>query len=984
LHFEGTKIKPSKVTNNLMFIQCLRSTFIQTAVFGLFLVGAPSYAGVAGEEFNPPNPALQAQVEGIRQRITDDTTVQRLLKSDLATKALYIQILNQLRHVSLTFSMRDRSYTHDYVLKGAFPQRPTEITLKKANEFLAFVHAPSVGAEGAIPPDPARAKQLMAEQKALVKKITNEPVATYLDMRRRLQRAGPEASFPEFASLVEYLTLHLRSDAAVLRLSTENSVISNFRALALREFGDVTAKGYPYLSTIEAVQRTVEFLDVLQRSNDPSRSPKLYHSDRYEYYGHFLKGEIPDHIFMPTIASLGATDILRARCVPIGLVGVNTDITWVDGFYQTPYEFWLHDVNHTRRMWQFFKEAAARKGMNVEDFARQSEGFFRTKLLPLIAISPADSYEIKNQKRLMKILLFEILHEDALAADADVVINAVLRPPNLITPFEEMNGLHVTYVMEPGATTLAYAYRKLAHDFYDMPGERIDNIVAEEFRTRENIVAAAEILGKALGVQFRKEVLEYFATTDLGFPKDFKQTLIKDIAARPGATVPLDQVGGSRDHDVIELTAEAFHSTWQKTTGYFERWKISQAVFKDGTGINDGKMIDTPSKLDAYLADRDIPDGLRQYFSLRADPRTGEIKLYEDIQHLPHRDLAPNNQFENISGATVAVRLIERIVERGLNFHSLNRAMDWLRAACESMQQEWLRRNQNWAGSDPLYNRPWRELRAVHQQNGVNLLKIALEMELQLNPTFLSGSQKTLFQEAFRRMELEVQQKATSETKLAMTGDRIHSDWQTRSGYTERMKVVDVKLDDGGHVDSPATLAQYFRERQIPAEYQRFFRFENRANGIVLLEDIQNLPHKYLAPKQKTENEISASEGLRIVDRIWNKALHFRTLSSAERWLRAASQSVHAGVIARNNNEAANNPLYNVSWLDLPAVNQRHDLSVVKAALKTRFELNPASLPQADRLLLLRAFESLERQIQSGGVRRDCQDVLEKATVVAP
>ncbi len=88
---------------------------------------------------------------------------------------------------------------------------------------------------------------------------------------------------------------------------------------------------FPYLKTIEAIQRAVEFFDILRRTDDPTRSPFLYHSDRYDYYGHFLKAQIPDHIMLPTLASLGATDILKARGVPIGLIGVTTDATVFTG-----------------------------------------------------------------------------------------------------------------------------------------------------------------------------------------------------------------------------------------------------------------------------------------------------------------------------------------------------------------------------------------------------------------------------------------------------------------------------------------------------------------------------------------------------------------------------------------------------------------------------------------------------------------------------
>jgi hypothetical protein len=275
----------------------------------------------------------------------------------------------------------------------------------------------------------------------------------------------------------------------------------------------------------------LEFFDILHRTNKPC--PSLYHSDRYEYYSHFLKESAPEHVLMPTLYSLGATDIIAVRGVPIGLVGVTTDLLFVDGYEQTPYEFYVHDINHSRRMYQFSKEYAESKGLPFDDFLLETTQFVKNNLLPLITIKKSDDEHSKNIKRVMKMLLFEILHEDALPPTMDVIENALSRHPGKRTPFERLEQeKKVFYVMEPGASTLAYVFRKLAHDFYDQPEDRYDYIVAPQYRTREHIVTAAIQLSHSLNLHFENDVFLEYVSNDYGLPKDFRSQLIRDINKR--------------------------------------------------------------------------------------------------------------------------------------------------------------------------------------------------------------------------------------------------------------------------------------------------------------------------------------------------------------------------------------------------------------------------------------------------------------------
>lgn len=934
----------------------------------LLLVHLSAY----GWDFDPNalNPKLATEVLHLQNQISSNS-VRNRVRGSSALSAYRTQVLTQLRHVSFQFQFRDDSYVHSLVLKGKYPDRPTRIAIEKARLFLDDLgEYHTVHPIESVPVQKDVLANLLIQQKAVIDRITRNPIAAYEQMRTRLIAAGPEASFPEFQSTVEYLIHQLLGHPVAIEQSRQHASLARMRSRALTGLRRVLSGGavaLPYLSTVEEIQKAVEFFDVAQRGHDPSRSPKLYHSDRYEYYLHFLKGEIPDHILFPTVYSLGATDILKARGVPIGFAGVNTDISWVDGFYQTPFEFFIHDINHCRRMYQFLKEAAQSVGMTILEFARQSNQFVRQTLLPLIIPRRGDSPEMRHMKRVVKVLIFEINHEDALAATREIIRDGILRPPQLITPFERIDGDTVSYIMEPGATTLAYAYRKLAHDFYDMPGDRQDNIVSPEYRTRPRIVEAAQIVLKALGYSSDAELLNFLVSTDQGFPNDFRRTLERDIESRPGETVGLDQEHKMTQEEATEMVARLFHENWQTRSGYVNRWKLSQAVFRDGRGINDDFEITTKAQLLHYFEERQIPERYRSFFSFQWNPRTGRIQLFEDIQHLPHAYLAPNNQYENIEGSRQAVQWVNRITDERVHFQTVDEGVDWVQDGCERMNKEWLRRNAKWALADPLYNRSWRNLRAIRRQNGIELLKLALDAKFQINPNSISSPQRALLQEAIRRVEAEVQNQARREVREALTADMIHANWQRLSGYSERWKPSTALLSDGSPISSDRALQRYLRERSVPRSFHRYFKLmeEQGSAGTRLYEDIQHLPNSYLSASLQLNNEMSAQMAIQLVDRIWDQPLTVSRSEQAERWIMSAAQMIHQGVIDRNLNGARDNPQYNVHWRLLPPRNQRLDVDMVRLAFEARLSHQPGTLNETQRRIWQGAFSQIDQQISN-------------------
>ena len=490
---------------------------------------------------NQPTPSLGPILEEALNFIENNASYKARSRKDLAFKALWIQTINHLQHSSFSFEKEAPNYTHKDLFEGRYPLLPVLSALKKTEDFFLLAEiASDTSLLERIAPNPELEKSLLTAQQVVAKEIIQKPLVKYLEFRKRLIKEGPNAKFMEFASMVEYLLLKLRSDEGLIETSTHNPLIKKFRSTAIKQLIDVRNRQCPYMETIDAVERTMEFLDVYHRAKDPARSPVLYHSGRYQYYLHYLKGTVPDHILFPSLAMIGATDLLKVRGVPIGFAGVNTEIAYVDGYFQTPFEFYIHDINHSRRMFLFFEKAAKKYGWSITEMAEHSDKFVRETLIPLISINPKDSREVKNRKRLMKILFFEVLHEDALAALPSIIEEAILRKAGVLTPFERIdNDRKVVYVMEPGASTLAYVFRKLAHDFYDMPGDRFNNIVEPEFRTYEHILEATVELMKGLGLQPNREQLNDLLKQDTGFPQAFNETLQRDNLKRAKDTIPL-------------------------------------------------------------------------------------------------------------------------------------------------------------------------------------------------------------------------------------------------------------------------------------------------------------------------------------------------------------------------------------------------------------------------------------------------------------
>lgn len=231
-------------------------------------------------QLNKPTPELANLVEYSKKALI---SIYSEIKNDDFLRSLYTKVWNHLKHVSLDFIVKDKDYPHASVFKGKYPYYPTLETLQKTLEFFKILSSAQKPKITEISTQESIEKELLEKQKQLAKEIVNEPLKYYQLYRNRLEQGGAQASFPELAPVVKYLQLKLLSDSRIINLCKTNSKFAIYRAFTLAHLKEIESS-YPYVKTIRAIERAVEFLDVFQRVKYPEKVANLFHSDRYELF----------------------------------------------------------------------------------------------------------------------------------------------------------------------------------------------------------------------------------------------------------------------------------------------------------------------------------------------------------------------------------------------------------------------------------------------------------------------------------------------------------------------------------------------------------------------------------------------------------------------------------------------------------------------------------------------------------------------------
>lgn len=412
-------------------------------------------------------------------------------------------------------------------------------------------------------------KERAQTDREFIRSIINNPVESYRNLRERFERS-PEpllTSVPELFPIVSKLRDDMFSDE-INQLCAANPLLLGLRDdayNALRHVGMKNRDFCPYLPTIEAIHKGISFFDkVIRLQNDffsqlpadeviehnPRRTPgAYYHKYRYLYRLNHLMYRYPPQIIVPTFEALSATDLMKVRGVPIWFFGLTEEPVYVDEFRQSPEEFFIHDANHSYRMSEANEAAAKEYGLTQDELIEQSNAFI-AEYLAKIKVLKTDTEEQKEMKKLKKIILFEIVHEDARPFLREIVCKYIQQKEGNPVAFEVPYIDPVTKDMEPidtpdtGINTLSYVRDKLQHGFYDEVDAQLPQIVDPKYRTARWVAKAAYEMLVELDAKPEPE-----AVLDDQGHVSFEWLLHRACAVGPDNIHATDEV----DPDVLEL-----------------------------------------------------------------------------------------------------------------------------------------------------------------------------------------------------------------------------------------------------------------------------------------------------------------------------------------------------------------------------------------------------------------------------------------------
>lgn len=364
-----------------------------------------------------------------------------------------------------------------------------------------------------------------------IKGIIESPLESYNGFSQRFSenRFNTNTSFPELFPTVNKILDELFTDD-INSICKENQLLIGFRDKVVNSLRHVSLKNRtfcPYLPTVNAIFSSIAFFDVVARhkkefyndinpneiiEHDPKeKANAAYHMYKYQYRMDELLSKIPDEIIIPTFANLSATDLMKVRGVPIRFVGLSKDFIYVDEFEQSPEEFLMHDINHSYRMMIEDERYLQTYKLSKEEFLNKQNSFIKD-YLPTIKIAPGDNEKIKEIKKIKKIILFEILHEEAKPFLPEIVLESLLKKEGGETKFElpvideKTRYLDIVDVLDTEISTLSYVRNKLQCGFYDKVDKQNTQIVNPKYRKSDFIAEAAFDMVYEMSILLNKKV----------------------------------------------------------------------------------------------------------------------------------------------------------------------------------------------------------------------------------------------------------------------------------------------------------------------------------------------------------------------------------------------------------------------------------------------------------------------------------------------
>jgi hypothetical protein len=341
-----------------------------------------------------------------------------------------------------------------------------------------------------------------------IRKTVSSPLDVYQDIRTRFSQNNDRAdtSIIELLPVVEYVRSQIISPT-VDETCRGNAALLIMRDQVLHKLHHVTIENgpmCPYAPTLRVLFEAVSFFDVVWRTR---KNLSTHFQKNYWYRYESLMSRIPEAIIIPTFDNVSATDFLKARGTPVYFIGLSAEPVYVDEFWQSPLEFLIHDLNHAWKMLDMDdRYLQSHPDMSRNDIMEASNRFIRD-YLATIAVQKTDTEVQKEIKKLKKILLFEVGHEDGRPLLPSIIAETLLEaegyefPDNVVRYDDGENQAYLERRIIGGITTLSYVRHKLQHGFFDQTDSQNIQIVSPKFRSVGWIVTAAvELLGEMQAV----------------------------------------------------------------------------------------------------------------------------------------------------------------------------------------------------------------------------------------------------------------------------------------------------------------------------------------------------------------------------------------------------------------------------------------------------------------------------------------------------
>jgi len=337
-----------------------------------------------------------------------------------------------------------------------------------------------------------------------IRKTVTSPLDVYRGIRARFSQNNDRSDTPimELLPVVDYVRSQM-SSPTVEESCRGNAALEIMRDQVLHKLHHVTIENgpmCPYAPTLRVLFEAVGFFDVVWRTR---KNLSTHFQKNYWYRYESLMSRIPEAIIIPTFDNISATDLMKVRGTAIYFVGVSTEPVYVDEFWQSPLEFLIHDLNHAWKMLDMDDRfLQAYPDMSRDEFMEASNRFIRD-YLPTIAVQKSDTELQKEIKKLKKILLFEVGHEDGRPLLPGIIAATLLEaegyefPDNVVRYDDRESQAYLERRIIGGITTLSYVRHKLQHGFFDQTDSQNIQIVSPKFRSVGWIVTAAvELLGE--------------------------------------------------------------------------------------------------------------------------------------------------------------------------------------------------------------------------------------------------------------------------------------------------------------------------------------------------------------------------------------------------------------------------------------------------------------------------------------------------------